>query len=103
MTRARVSGETRSGLFSAFDTVPMDTPARRATSLMLTMKVPPPPTAATGVFPPLSPRTILPRREIRFTPVGDAYHGGRDGPPSTALPADGASGADRPLSPSGQP
>ncbi len=33
-TRARVSGRTRSGWFSTFDTVPTATPARLATSFM---------------------------------------------------------------------
>ena len=33
-TRARVSGRTRSGWFSTFETVPTATPARLATSFM---------------------------------------------------------------------
>ncbi len=35
-TRSSVGGATRSGRFSAFETVPSETPARLATSRMLT-------------------------------------------------------------------
>ena len=42
-TRARVSGRTRSGWFSTFETVPTATPARLATSFMPAAISPPDP------------------------------------------------------------
>src|SRR5450759_3924462 len=39
-TRCLVDSETKSGRFSTFDTVPTDTPATRATSLMLALSLP---------------------------------------------------------------
>jgi hypothetical protein len=39
-TRSRVGADTRSGRFSTFETVPSETPACRATSLMLVRRGP---------------------------------------------------------------